>query len=156
MKKIIITCLIAFCIIFIGNAQYYKTGIGLRVGLFNGITLKHFINFNTALEGIIDTRWDGFEITGLYELHHKAFETERLKWYYGIGAHIGAWNGNNTNWGERGRNYSVAGIDGILGIEYCFREIPFNLGLDWKPAINIVGYTGFWADGGALSIRYIV
>ena len=78
-----------------------------------------------------------------------------MNWYYGLGAHIGFWDGNYTNWGTPGENYAVIGVDGIIGLEYNFSEIPFNIGLDWKPAINIIGFTGFWADGGALSIRYI-
>ena len=80
---------------------------------------------------------------------------EHLNWYYGGGAHIGFWNGNNVKWGTAGTSYTVIGIDGILGIEYSFSEAPINIGIDWKPAINIIGYTGFWGDGGALSIRYI-
>jgi hypothetical protein len=40
-------------------------------------------------------------------------------------------------------------------LEYNFKEIPFNLSLDWKPALNLVGSSGFWGDGGAISIRYI-
>jgi hypothetical protein len=155
MKKYIIILLIASCIFLKVNAQNYNTGIGLRLGPFTGLTIKHFISSNTALEGIVDTRWSGYELTGLYEIHKQAFDTQRLKWYYGLGAHIGDWNGDNTNWGYRGRDYTVAGIDGIFGLEYCFREIPFNIGLDWKPALNIVGYSGFWVDGIALSLRYI-
>ena len=49
-----------------GQAQDYNTGIGLRGGLSNGLTIKHFISSNTALEGIISTRWRGLELTGLY------------------------------------------------------------------------------------------
>ncbi|HAX94627.1 MAG TPA: hypothetical protein DCY25_11950, partial [Bacteroidales bacterium] len=73
------------------------------------------------------------------------------------GGHIGFWNGDNTydRWGDAGTNYTVIGIDGILGIEYNFEEVPINIGLDWKPAFNLTGYSGFWGDGGALSIRYI-
>ena len=50
---------------------------------------------------------------------------------------------------------SVIGIDGILGMEYNIQEIPFNISLDWKPAFNLIGYTGFWGDEIALSIRFI-
>ena len=121
MKKIISICLIIASIWSMGYSQDYKTGIGLRGGLFNGITVKHFISSNTALEGLASTRWDGFEITGLYEIHRQAFDIERLNWYYGFGAHIGVWNGNKTDWGNRGTNYTVVGIDGILGMEYNFR-----------------------------------
>lgn len=155
MKKKIITCLIAFSFILIGSAQDYNTGIGLRAGFYNGLTIKHFVSNNSAIEGLVSSRWRGVDITGLYEINHQAFNTDRLNWYYGIGAHVGFWNGDNTNWGDRGRNYSVAGIDGIIGLEYNLTEIPFNIGLDWKPSLNLIGYTGLWVDGVALSIRYI-
>jgi len=49
----------------------------------------------------------------------------------------------------------VIGIDGILGLEYNFKEIPFNIGIDWKPMIDLGGSSGFYGDGGAISIRYI-
>jgi hypothetical protein len=150
MKKFLMTCVVVLCFISISSAQDYNTGIGLRAGFTNGVTIKHFVNEKTAFEFLFASRWRGLEITGLYEFHNPAFHEDRLNWYYGIGAHIGFWNGNYTHryWGERGNSYTVVGIDGILGIEYNFREAPFNIGLDWKPAFNVVGTTGFWADGG--------
>jgi hypothetical protein len=156
MKRIIITCLLVFGLVSINYSQDYKTGIGLRGGWESGLTVKHFIGAKSALEGILATRWRGFEITGLYEIHNQAFKVDRLKWYLGFGGHAGFWNGDYTRgWGTSGTNYTVIGIDGILGLEYSFSEVPINLSLDWKPAFNFIGYSGWWADGGALSIRYI-
>lgn len=155
MKKIALTFLLATGLFLFGNAQDYNTGIGLRGGFANGITIKHFVSSKAAFEGIISSRWKGLELTGLYEIHNQAFQTERLKWYYGFGAHVGFWNGDNANWGNEGTAYTVVGVDGILGLEYSFNEIPFNIGIDWKPAFNFIGYSGFWADGGAISFRYI-
>jgi hypothetical protein len=157
MKKIIMSSVFLFCLVAVSQAQDYNTGVGLRGGFESGLTVKHFTNEKTAFEFILASRWRGFEITGLYELHNQAFEVERLKWYVGFGAHVGFWNGDYTYryWGDQGTNYTVVGIDGILGLEYSFSEAPINIGIDWKPAFNFVGYQGFWADGGALSIRYI-
>ncbi|MFO7616560.1 MAG: hypothetical protein R6V75_04855 [Bacteroidales bacterium] len=157
MKKIGFTLLVALCCSLVGIAQDYNTGIGLRGGFSNGITIKHFVTEKSAFEGIITSRWKGLELTGLYEVHNRAFNTERLKWYIGFGAHVGFWNGDNTRkyWGDPGTSYVVVGIDGILGLEYSFMEVPINIGIDWKPAFNFFGYSGFWADGGAISIRYI-
>ncbi len=151
MKKIAFTILVIFCGYFIANAQDYNTGIGLRGGFSNGITIKHFVTSKAAFEGIIASRWRGLELTGLYEIHGRAFNTERLKWF------VGFWDGNYTHkyWGDSGTSYTVIGIDGILGLEYSFVEVPINIGLDWKPAFNFYGHSGFWADGGAFSIRYI-
>ena len=150
MKKILLTLVLALAVIALANAQDYKTGIGLRGGWGYGLTVKHFISEKSALEGILSSRWSGFEITGLYEIHNRAFDVDRLNWYFGGGAHVGFY-GNNYP----GGNVTVVGIDGILGLEYNFKEVPINLSLDWKPAFNFIGYSHFFGDGGAFSIRYI-
>ena len=144
--------------LFIGlasHAQDYSTGIGLRSGWGTGLTVKHFLGTNKAVEGILDSRWHGFSITGLYEIHDQAFNAKRLNWYYGVGAHIGFWNGQHYRDYNNNTDYTVIGIDGILGLEYNFEEIPFNIGIDWKPALNVVSNSAFTGDGGAISIRYI-
>lgn len=157
MKKLLFAVTLALCLISFSHAQDYNTGIGLRAGLYNGLTVKHFLSEKAAVEGILASRWSGFEVTGLYEIHARAFEVDRLNWYYGIGGHVGFYNGDKTkdSWGTAGTTYTVIGIDGILGLEYNFTEIPINLSIDWKPAFNLTGYSHFWGDGGALSIRYI-
>ena len=155
MKKLIIIAVLLFAILTLSNAQDYNTGIGIRGGLYNGLTIKHFLSQKSAAEFLLDTKDRGFAITGLYEIHANAFDTPRLNWYYGIGGHVGFWNGDNVSWASDSDSYTVIGVDGILGIEYNFEEIPINISLDWKPAFNLIGYSGFWADGGGFSIRYI-
>lgn len=149
-KEFLLTLVLAVTVVTLANAQDYKTGIGLRGGLYNGLTIKHFIGEKAALEGLILTRWSGFEITGLYEIHNRVFDVDRLNWYYGLDAHVGFYGSNYA-----GGSVTVANIDGILGLEYSFKEIPINIGIDWKPAFNFVGYLHFFGDGGAFSIRYI-
>ncbi|MBT3384337.1 MAG: hypothetical protein HN778_08855 [Prolixibacteraceae bacterium] len=156
MKATILTLILAFIITTSVSAQDYETGIGFRGGLSNGITVKHFISKTSALEGILSSRWQGFNITGLYEIHNWSFDTPRLNWYYGFGGHIGFWNGyENHPWFKETGSYSVIGIDGIIGIEYNIETIPINISLDWKPGINIIGYSGFWGDELAFSVRFI-
>lgn len=155
MKKFILATSILILTVFATNAQSYDTGIGLRGGLYNGLTVKHFVSSDAAVEGILSTRWGGFNVTILYEMHKIAFDTPGLYWFYGFGGHIGFWDGNNNPWFNDNDNYTVFGIDGIIGMEYVFEDIPFTIGLDWKPAINLAGNSNFLADGGALSLRYI-
>ncbi len=157
MKKLLFTIIVPLFLILSAGAQDYNTGIGFRGGLSNGLTIKHFISYNSAIEGLLSTRWRGFHITGLYEIHNQVFGTPRLNWYYGAGAHIGFWDGHRDHpWFKDDVNsHSVIGIDGIIGIEYNIEPIPFNISLDWKPGLNILGYTGFWSDELALSLRFI-
>ena len=151
MKKIIL--LISF-VIFLGlssNAQDYKTSLGLRAGVPYGLTIKHFISKSNAVEGILASRWQGFVATVLLENEHWTGNYPGLNWFWGLGAHVGFWDNNpwvSTSGG-------VLGLDGILGLEYTFDEIPLNLSLDVLPTINIFGSTGWGGINGALSIRYV-
>jgi hypothetical protein len=136
-------------------SQDYINSIGVRAGLSQGITYKHFLSRTDAFEGLFGVRWGGFNITGLYERHMTAFDVDRLYFFYGAGAHIGFWEGHNHPWFDDNNNYTVLGIDGIVGLEFVFNEIPFNVAVDWKPAFNLIGNLGFWGDELALSFRFM-
>ena len=154
MKKIIIVLTFIIGISLAANAQDYKTGIGLRGGSSStdatwGLTIKHFVSSKNAFEGLIYSYGHGFTLTGLYELHNKAFDVDNLNWYIGFGAHVGSYNDADID-----SDGFVLGADGILGIEYSFTEAPINIGLDFNPYFNLIGNTGF-KPAFALSIRYI-
>ena len=150
MKKIIIGLVFMLFVSAMSvQAQDYNTGIGLRGGPFNGLTIKHFISSTNAIEGVLSTQWNGWMVSGTWEKHATAFDADGLKWFYGIGGQVGFWN-DNVYWGTPNHgDYTVLGIHGALGLEYTFNEIPFSIGADWKPALNLSGYGSrqFWGDG---------
>lgn len=136
----------------------YTTGIGLRGGAASGITLKHFIKSDAAIEGILSTsfKYRGTVITVLYEKHAQAFDARGLQWYYGLGGHVGFWDGHDYyDHGHKHYNDKVVGlgVDAILGLEYYIRDIPFTIGADVKPYFNIPRGGGFWDT--ALHVRYV-
>ncbi len=159
MKKILLPVIFILTVVFSGNlfAQPYKTTFGPRLGLANGLSVKHFLTDRKAVEGILTERWKGFAITGLYETHGLINEdVETLLWYYGFGAHVGFWHGyDNHPWIHDGGQYNVVGADLIIGAEYTFTGNLdwLTLALDWKPVFNIIGYSGFWGDEGGLTVR---
>lgn len=157
--RISLTLAILFCIALGAKAQSgYTTGIGLRGGNASGLTVKHFIRSDAAIEGIISTsfRYRGTVVTVLYEKHAQAFNASGLQWYYGLGGHVGFYNGHDYySRGHRRYNDNVfgVGIDGILGLEYYIRDIPFTVGADIKPYLNLPAGGGFW--NAALHVRYV-
>lgn len=155
MKKLAIIIILNLGFAFYASAQDYTTGVGFRGGFFKGLSVKHFIDSDIAIEGLLTSRWEGLGITGLYEIHKPLGNVDHLVWYYGAGAHIGFWSGDKVDWADDNESYTVIGADVILGVEYNFQEIPINISLDWKPAVNIIGHVGLWTDGAAFSIRYI-
>jgi hypothetical protein len=138
----------------------YKTAVGVRGGWNSGISVKHFISNNAALEGIIGTRYRGVNLTALYELHKgNALGVSRLSWEYGLGASIGTYNGRyyrswNNKDDYKDRNYTVVSIVGIFGMEYYFAEIPFTIGLDIMPYVDFIGNGNGFIDG-SLAFRYV-
>jgi hypothetical protein len=96
-------------------------------------------------------------ITILYEKHAPAFNAAGLQWYYGLGGHVGFYDGHyyydrHHEHYDDDRVYGV-GVDGVLGLEYYIRDIPFTIGADIKPYINIPHGGGFWDT--ALHVRYV-
>jgi len=155
MKKVLLTAILISIVSVIGYSQSYNTGLGLRLGNSNGVTVKHFISNQSALEGIVSSRWGGFNVTGLYEWHNQIGDVDNFYWFIGGGGHFGVWDGDDNPWFDDRDDHTVIGVDGIIGMEYTLKDAPINFGLDWKPSINIVEHNGFWGDEFGLSARFV-
>lgn len=155
MKKSIIIILFVILTSQFLSAQDYKTSLGLRIGYPYGLTVKHFLDKKNALEGILGSNYGGFVITGLYENEHWTGQYPGLNWYWGIGAHVGFWDPNANKYVDPNYNGSVLGIDGVVGLEYTFDEVPINLSLDILPTVNLIGSAGWGGIWGGLSVRYV-
>jgi len=156
MKKLLFVLSLSAIISLSVSAQDYKTSLGLRAGYPYGLTIKHFMGKSNAVEGILASSYNGFVATALFENEHWTGSYPGLKWFWGVGAHVGFWNsGNNPRLPATYDGGSIIGLDGILGLEYTFDEIPLNLSLDVLPSVNLIGDVGFGGIFGALSIRYV-
>ncbi len=161
-----------------GGSSGYNTGIGLRGGGYSsGLTVKHFMGSgkNVAIEGLLTTEYKarGIRLTVLGEKHHGVADVKGLQFYYGAGFHAGSYQGRYYFADERyyykGRKgdrylvrdyrfdeetYVAFGADLILGLEYKLTDLPFVLGVDYKPFFDVFnGYTGFYNDA-AVSLRF--
>jgi hypothetical protein len=157
----------------------YNTGIGLRGGGYSsGLTIKHFLSGKNgvAIEGLLTTEYKarGARLTVLGEKHLGVADVKGLQFYYGAGFHAGAYQGRyyfaDDRYYYKGRKddpylvrgdyrydettYIAFGADLILGLEYKLPELPFVIGVDYKPYFDVFnGYTGFYNDA-AVSLRY--
>ena len=147
MTKAVLLVAFLLAMVTFSQAQHYKTAVGVRLGpntaaVTGGFTVKHFINENTALEGIIGVN-NGFGVCGLYEKHFNIAAVNNLQWFAGFGGYV-SFNNNNT----------FIGGAGIVGLDYKFEEIPLNISLDWKPELNIISTVNFQSSGVGLSARF--
>ncbi|MEX0965923.1 MAG: hypothetical protein WD077_01700 [Bacteroidia bacterium] len=140
----------------------YKYALGVRGGAVTGFNAKMMIAPQDAIEVIGGSGWkySGLQLIALYERHAGAFQShvDGMNWFFGGGLHTGlydnvSYKNINRDVPSKSGDYLVVGIDGILGIEYFIGEIPFTLGLDIRPTLDIVPKPDFFLAG-AISIRY--
>jgi hypothetical protein len=161
MKKIgIVICLLVGSYNLVhGQAmkQSYKTALGVKVwNDGGGISLKSFVRANRAFEGIAYFWNRGTRLAGLYEFHFDIADAPGLKWYIGPGAHLGFYNNRyyDPNYYNGNGSGTFIGIDGVLGLDYKFDQVPINLSLDWQPSFEFGVNRGFVGNWGGLGIRY--
>lgn len=136
------------------TALPYYNGAAIRIEMGkdcnSGIGFKHFTSEDLAIEGLLLTDMKkGAEVTGLLEYHSIIPGTPpEVNWFAGAGAHIGSW-GKDDN--------IVLGLDGILGIEYTFTDLPIAISADWHPVANLYSKNDekMWPMKFGISIRYI-
>lgn len=156
IKKTVFVVMMLTCMAFTGNAQEYRSGIGLRGGMFNGISFKHFVNPDNAFEIVAALRYRGPFVAGMYQIHANAFDVPGLAWYYGPGAYIGFVEGRyRGSWFDQpDRTYTILGVNGVVGLEYKIDEIPITIGVDVTPALHLLEFTHF-TMGAGITVRYV-
>ena len=156
MKKILFILLLTG-ITFSVSAQDYAQAIGLRLGSPVGLTYKQSLSEINAFEAMVDL--DFFE-SGVTKLSGSAFylwqkslnipdtDISGLSWFAGPGASAGVFSGKNyTDF-----NFS---INGLIGLEYKFEDIPLALSIDFGPRFYFLNDSGMlW--GGAVTVRYVL
>lgn len=130
------------------NTHEYKNALGLRVGETSGLTFKHKFNNHSALEAIVSFWPYTVGLTGLYQ-YHLPTGAPGLNWYVGGGGHINAGRmysgyyfynrGDRYVYVER-RDALAVGVDGVVGLEYKFKPVPFAVSADVKPFIETTSY----------------
>ncbi len=154
-KKVTLLSVFLFVIITSAKSQQYIDALGIRIGESYGLTYKHFFNEKLAVEASLLSRWHGISSMGLLEWNYPLVDIRGLNWYLGAGPGFGYWTYNNaTKWLDPGKSVFTGGIIAIAGLEYNLKEVPLAIGLDWKPVINLIGYSKPWLDEFSLSFKF--
>ncbi|HKL33063.1 MAG TPA: hypothetical protein VJ919_11030 [Tangfeifania sp.] len=149
-------------------AQGFNQAAGIRGGLTSGLEYRYYTSDMHSFKALLGTRGFGDErgvqfhiLTEFYQ--YDLFEfSYQLVFYYGFGAHAGyeSWDvirtAQNVNIQDTETAF-VAGIDGLVGVEYLFYEAPVTAGIEVKP------YFDFWGREGlrmqpfdfAFTIKYL-
>ena len=146
MKHLILITLLLLSIPVL--AQEYKRTVGIRAGVNSGVTYRQFIDPTLAYEGILSFRNKGLQVTFLRQRFEPAFwrVSDGFFLTYGYGGHVGFTNTHSYQFLNRNFHYAnskfspLIGMDGYLGIEYHFPGLPMQVGIDFKPFLELSLY----------------
>ena len=139
----------------------YDTAIGARLGYPLSVSAKKYISDQGAIEGYLGFRgfstYNWVSLSGAY-LHHDDLEIDELpnlSWYFGGGASAYFWRYRSSFISDSGG--TSFGLQGYLGLEYTFEDVPLNLTIDWIPSLFFNGFfSGFGGGYGSLGVRYVL
>ena len=150
MKKVIFAALFLLTVAVAG-AQGYKQALGIRAGWISpGLEYRYYTSDQHSLRALLAFRSRGVHahvLTEFYQYDVFPFSYQ-LIFFYGAGLHAGVESWDETIV-ELNRVYSetkssfVAGLDGLIGVEYLFYEAPVKVGIEAKPFFDVFGRHGF-------------
>ena len=151
MKKIFIKTLfvIAFAFLSITTKAQLSTGLGLRYGMDNGVSLdaiQYFLSRNQgAAHLMLSIPYGGFRGNALYEIHirnhNERIEMTGVSFFFGAGGHAGRYDPNdyrkNSTDPIEKQNIFAVGIDGIGGVEWKIPYMPLQISVDFHPFLDL-------------------
>ena len=140
------------------NAQGSKNAIGLRLGGGEGIgteiSFQHMLSDINRMEfdlGMLSgNQYSAWGVAGIYQWVWKI--DTGFNWFAGAGGRIGTWSWDNSYKGSNSGGILLAAV-GNVGIEYSF-PVGIQLGLDYRPQINLISHGDALGNSIALSVRY--
>jgi hypothetical protein len=149
MKRILLLLFFISCGIF-ANSQDFKQAVGIRLGWSPGFEYRIFSNDLHSYKFLLSTRDHGVQLHLFKEFHqYDMFTfTDQLVFFYGAGVHAGyeRWDvihyNNNSQWYDTHSAF-LAGLDGLVGLEYFFNKAPISLGIEAKPYFEFFGQEFF-------------
>lgn len=83
---------------------------------------------------------DGLAISALYDFKRNIVDS--FNWYFGFGGELGLFD-----------DFTLAAA-GEIGIEYAIQEFPITFGIDYRPAIGLIGRDDFLGGQYGFNLRY--
>lgn len=149
MKQIIIIAIL-FCTSLSSSAQDLKQAAGIRLGWTPGFEYRIYTDDANSYKFLLGTRDRGVQLHFFKEFHrYDLFSfSDRITFLYGAGLHAGyeKWDvihyHQNTEYYET-RAGLIVGLDGLVGLEYTFYEVPISMGIEAKPYFEFLGQEVF-------------
>lgn len=151
MKKALIVLSIILGSISLSKAQE----VGIRFGAVSA--------GNIAIDGVFSTgdfsRLHGDISFGkvvsadlLWDFVYRPITDETFNWYMGVGPYLGIFDNDASL--NSDTEFQLGGAFEI-GLEYRFYNLPVAIGLDYRPAVEVIQTTQLHLDGFGFNLRYV-
>ena len=126
-------------------SQFYPFEVGGVGGYSSGLNCRAYLGEHLSYETLLSIRNDGLQLHLFRQKHEEIKDTPSgsLQFVYGVGAHAGFYFTDNYNvfyhtiyFGEKIFTPAV-GVDGYAALEYRLYDIPFSVGIRYKPFMEI-------------------
>ncbi|MDD2380619.1 MAG: hypothetical protein WCY58_04635 [Mariniphaga sp.] len=149
MKQVLIIAALVL-VAWYSNAQGYKQAAGIRASWISpGFEYRYYTSDMHSLRGLLALRDRGLQFHALSEFYqYDLFSfSNQILFFYGAGLHGGFENWDEVTevgWRKQIETHTswVAGIDGLIGVEYVFYDAPVKLGLEAKPFMDVFSHDG--------------
>lgn len=139
---------------------YYWNNYGYRDAFYNYGQYEYYRN--VEIKSWNRGRALAFQVRHLW---HNDLNVAGLQWYYGIGGQLKSIavhyrykyediNGNKYDDVYSTANFINLGVDGILGLEYTFKEVPLSIFTDINLYVEAIRNPFFMHGQGGIGIRY--
>ena len=157
MRKQILKLIAVVAIVIGGVVSSNAQELGVRFGDVSGGSV--------AIDGIFSTGefsrlhadlsfGKGVSADLLWDFLYRPLGDEAFNWYMGAGPYLGIIDNNNDKDSDNDTDFNLGAVFEI-GIEYRFPSVPIALGLDYRPALEIIDHTGFHWNSYGFNVRYI-
>jgi hypothetical protein len=141
MKKVLVLVVVLIASYSFSNAQE----LGVRFGDVSGGAVAVDAVFSTGQFNRIHADisfGNGVGIDALWDFIYRPLGDEAFNWYVGAGPYMFI-----------GSDFELGAV-GEIGLEYRFVTIPLSLGVDYRPAFELIEHTSFHAGGFGFNVRY--
>ncbi len=162
--RIFVIFLLVLVFTFHTAAQNYTRDVGIRAGYLVSASYRQYNNDDSYFEMMAGFNYHTLGFTVLKEFSKPAFIefSPNLQFLYGYGIHAGITRKNKyevftrTYYYDDYRISPVFGVDGYIGLEYWFPEIPFIVGIDFKPyfEFSTIQYFNLNLFDSALTLKF--
>ncbi len=141
MKRFLLLVLLFILALQPGKSQELGVRFGNVVGNYAAVDLVWAFKAGRIHADV--SFGDGVGAEVLYDFLYGRLGDDNLFYYVGLGAF--AWIGDPFG----------LGVPAEAGLEYRFQSVPLALGLDWRPAFQILDDTDFYFDRFGLNLRFV-